>query len=74
MREKILEAYTKCLEKAKSKQKFVELEQVAIECTREVNQLIMQGVLNSKGNGHQGKEIILEDGRKAKFKEMIKKK
>ena len=73
MKEKLLELYEKCIEEAKAKQKFVDLEEVAVHCVRQMGQIVMQDVLDTQGTGHQGKEIILQDGTKAKFKEYDKK-
>lgn len=73
MKEKLLELYEKCVEEAKAKKKFVDLEEIAVNCVRQMGQIVMQDVLDTQGTGHQGKEIILEDGTKAKFKEYDKK-
>lgn len=74
MKEKILELYEECLEKAKSKEKFHDLEILAIEYARKLNQALMQGVISSKGTGKLGKTITLDDGNTVEFKEYIKKK
>lgn len=74
MKEKILELYEECLEKAKSKEKFHDLEILAIGYARKLNQALMQGVINSKGTGKIGKTITLDDGNNVEFKEYIKKK
>lgn len=73
MKEKLLELYEECIKEAKVKQKFVDLEDIAVKCVRKMGQVVMQDVLDIQGTGHKGKEIILEDGTKAKFKEYDKK-
>ena len=73
MKEKLLELYEKCIEEAKAKQKFVDLEEVAVHCVRQMGHIVMQDVLDTQETAHQGKEIILQDGTKANFKEYDKK-
>jgi len=74
MNKKALELWSECLEKAKEKKKFVDLEEMAIEYARKLNQLLMQDVIDTKGTGYQGTKITLDDGEVARFKENVKKK
>lgn len=74
MNKKALELWSECLEKAKEKKKFVDLEEMAIEYARKLNQLLMQDVIDVKGTGYKGTKITLDDGQIAKFKENVKKK
>lgn len=73
MQDKILETYTKYLEKSKKKQTFAETEEVAVQCAREINQLIMQGFVDAKGTGYVGSKLKMSNGKVAKFKGYDKK-
>lgn len=73
MKDKILETYTKYLEKSKEKKSFAEIEETAVQCAREVNQLIMQGFIDARGTGYVGSRIKLPNGKIAKFKGYDKK-
>lgn len=73
MDNKILETYRKYLEKSKKKQTFAETEEIAVQCAREINQLIMQGFVDAKGTGYVGSSIKMSNGKVAKFKGYDKK-
>lgn len=73
MQDKILETYKKYLEKSKGKQTFAETEEIAVQCAREINQLIMQGFIDAKGTGYAGPKIKMSNGKVARFKGYDKK-
>ena len=74
MNKKALELWQECLRETGTKDKLVDLEIITIKFARKINQVLMQDVIDSKGNGYKGPEIKLEDNKVAKMKEYTKKK
>jgi hypothetical protein len=73
MNQKALELWSECLKETGSKDKLVDLETITIGFARKINQVLMQDVIDSKGNGYTGPEIKLENNKVAKIKEYTKK-
>lgn len=74
IKEEILELIEQCEEEIKNKDKFTDIESTTVKYARKIDQKLMQYMINAKGTGHKGREITLEDGKTAKFKEYDKKK
>ena len=73
IKEEILELIEQCEKEIKNKEKFNDIESTTVKYARKIDQKLMQHMVNIKGTGHVGREITLEDGTKAKFKEYDKK-
>lgn len=74
MNQKALELWQECLNETGTKDKLVDLETITIKFARKINQVLMQDVIDSKGNGYAGSEIKLENNEVVKIKEYTKKK
>lgn len=73
MNQKAIELWQECLKETGTKDKLVDLEIITIKFARKINQVLMQDVIDSKGNGYAGPKIKLENNKVAKIKEYTKK-
>ncbi len=73
MNQKALELWNECLKETGTKNKLVDLETITIGFARKINQVLMQDVIDSKGNGYAGTTIKLENNKVATIKEYTKK-